>query len=507
MDHSTTTSFVDRAYEGSIVPQLFDYIRIPNKSPSFDANWEKAGHMERAVQLIVDWCKAQPIEGLKVSVHRLPGRTPLVFMEAPGDDNADTVLLYGHLDKQPEMTGWLPTLGPWEPVRKGDKLYGRGGADDGYAAFASLTALSLLQEQHKKRARCVVIIEACEESGSYDLPYYIDELKEQIGTPSLVIALYSGCGNYDQLWCTTSLRGLAGGNVRVDVLDEGVHSGDASGIVPSSFRILRSMLSRLEDEATGRILPKEFHAKIPAQRIAQAKVAAKVLGDSLWQRFPWSKGTKPMAKDRAQLILNRTWEPFLEIIGLDGVPATDKAGNVLRPFTQARLSLRVPPTGDAKKCVAAMKEALTKNPPYGAKVTWDGEKASRGWNAPELSPWLEQACDRASHEFFKKGCVYMGEGGTIPFMGMLGEKFPEAQFMITGVLGPQSNAHGPNEFLHLTMAKRLTCCVAQVIADHYTRKELLAKKGSQGGAKKKAAKKPVVKAVAKAAKKPAKKGR
>jgi acetylornithine deacetylase/succinyl-diaminopimelate desuccinylase-like protein len=266
------------------------------------------------------------------------------------------------------------------------------------------------------------------------------------------------------------------------------------------------LLSRLEDEATGRILPKEFHVKIPAQRIEQAKVAAKVLGDSLWQRFPWAKGTKPMSKDRAQLILNRTWEPFLEIIGLDGVPATDKAGNVLRPFTQARLSLRVPPTGDAKKCVAAMKDALTKNPPYGAKVSWDGEKASRGWNAPELSPWLEKACDRASHEFYKKGCVYMGEGGTIPFMGMLGEKFPKAQFMITGVLGPQSNAHGPNEFLHLTMAKRLTCCVAQVIADHYVRHELLAKKGSRGVVKKAgkkatkpAAKKPAPRAAAKKA--------
>ncbi len=511
MDQHDALTFVDRAFEGSIVPQLFEYIRIPNKSPAFDQQWERAGHMERAVKLISDWCRAQKIEGLKVKVCRLPGRTPLIFMEVPGE-GGDCVLLYGHLDKQPEMTGWLPNLGPWEPVRKGDKLYGRGGADDGYAAFASLTALQVLQEQRIQRSRCIILIEACEESGSYDLPYYIDELKDEIGTPSLVIALDSGCGNYDQLWCTTSLRGLAGGNVRVDVLNEGVHSGDASGIVPSSFRVLRTLLSRLEDEKTGRILPKEFHVKIPAQRVQQAKTAAKVLGDYLWQRFPWHEGTRPMAKDRVQMVLNRTWEPFFEVIGIDGVPTTDKAGNVLRPFTTARLSLRIPPSADAEQCVAALRSIVTKNPPHGTTVTFDGEKAAAGWNAPALAPWLEGACERASQTYYQKGCVYMGEGGTIPFMGMLGEKFPEAQFLITGVLGPQSNAHGPNEFLHIPMAKRLTCCVAQVLADHYTRHEKLVKPGRKGAGKK-AARGPAGKKAARgpagkeAARRPAGKGK
>ncbi|MGE3171560.1 MAG: M20 family metallopeptidase [Planctomycetota bacterium] len=501
MDHSAAQKFIDHAYENDIVPQLFDYIRIPNKSPAFDADWERAGHMERAVRLIVDWCKAQPIEGLTVEVVRLPGRTPLIFMEVPGhagEDTDDCVVLYGHLDKQPEMTGWLPELGPWEPVRKGEKLYGRGGADDGYAAFASLTALRLLQEQGARRARCVVIIEACEESGSYDLPFYIDELQDRIGTPSLVIALDSGCGNYDQLWCTTSLRGISGGNIRVDVLNEGVHSGDASGIVPSSFRVLRTLLSRIEDEATGRIKPKEFHQKIPAQRQKQAKVAAKVLGKYLWQRFPWAEGTKPMAKELSELVLNRTWRPYFEVIGVDGVPTTDKAGNVLRPYTTARLSLRVPPTADAAACVEHLRKIVTKNVPHGAKVTFEGEKAADGWNAPELAPWLEKACERASQQHFGKGCVYMGEGGTIPFMGMLGEKFPKAQFLITGVLGPQSNAHGPNEFLHLTMAKRLTACVAQVIADHFVRNEKAAKKSGGAVAKAKAKTKGKAKAKDKA---------
>jgi len=468
MEPRKILSFVDGVWEQDIVPQLVDYIRIPNKSPAFDKEWHAAGHMQRAVDLIAGWCKAQPIEGLTVEVLQLEGRTPLIYMEIPGEGD-DCVLLYGHLDKQPEMTGWFEGLGPWEPVLKGDKLYGRGGADDGYAAFASLTAIRALREAGGKHARCVVVIEACEESGSYDLPFYIDALKSRIGTPSLVVCLDSGCGNYDQLWCTTSLRGLVGGDIRVDVLTEGVHSGDGSGIVPSSFRVFRELMERLEDSGTGRILPKGLFVDIPKQRKEQAKVCAKVLGDSLWKRFPWVKGCKPMAKDRVEMILNRTWRPFVELIGVDGVPSVDKAGNVLRPFTTGKLSLRIPPSADARKCLALLKKTMTEKPLHGAKVTFSAEKESCGWDAPPLAKWLEGACANASQAFFKKPCVYMGEGGTIPFMGMLGEKFPEAQFMITGVLGPQSNAHGPNEFLHIPMGKKLTASVAMVLHEHLLR--------------------------------------
>ena len=315
-------------------------------------------------------------------------------------------------------------------------------------------------------ARAIVLIEACEESGSYDLPYYVDHLAERIGHPSLVICLDSGCGNYDQLWLTTSLRGLVSGTIQIRVLTEGVHSGYASGVVPSSFRILRQLLSRLEDEATGAVRPPELYAQIPAERVAQARRAAAVLSDRVYTEYPFASGVAPMTDDLTELLLNRTWRPQLAVTGIAGLPQPVDAGNVLLPFTEAKLSLRLPPTLDAQRAGALLRSLLEKDPPYGAQVSLELGSNSAGWNAPALSPWLEQSLDRASQGAFGAAPAYLGEGGSIPFMAMLGEKFPQAQFVVTGVLGPHSNAHGPNEFLHIPTGKRVSVVIAQVLADH-----------------------------------------
>jgi len=459
---------IERAWQESIVPALQRYIAIPNQSPAFDRDWRAHGHMERATELIADWIRGQQIAGLSLEVVRLGERTPLVFVEIAGDAPG-TVLLYGHLDKQPPMEPWREGLGPWQPVIEDGRLYGRGAADDGYSAFAAITAIRALQAQGARHARCVLVIEACEESGSHDLPHYIDALAPRIGTPDLVVGLDSGCGNYEQLWMTTSLRGLLTGTLSVSTLTEGVHSGGASGIVPSSFRILRRLLSRLEDEATGAILPPELYVDIPEERRRQAEATARVLGETVHSEFPFQPGARPVSDDRVELLLNRCWRPQLEITGAAGLPALEHAGNVLRPVTRAQLSLRLPPTADARAASGFVRRLLEEDPPHGARVSFSASQGARGWNAPPLEPWLEQSVQRASQAFYGREACFMGEGGTIPFMAMLGEKFPQAQFLITGVLGPRSNAHGPNEFLHLDYAARLTCCVAQVLADHARR--------------------------------------
>ena len=458
---------IAQLWDDSIVPTLVEYIRIPAKSPHFDRDWQAHGYIEEAAKLAARWCEQHALPGMKLEIVRLEGRTPCLFIEVPGTaSSTDTVLMYGHLDKQPEMTGWRSGLGPWTPVIEDGKLYGRGGADDGYATFCAIAALKQLHEDQRPHRRCVILIECCEESGSFDLPAYLEALAPRIGTPSFVVGLDSGCGNYGQLWGTTSLRGLVNGVLTVEVLTEGVHSGDASGVVASSFRVARALLDRLDDSASGVVADRALHAEIPAERKTQAQRAAQVLGEEVWRKFPFVEGMRAMHSEVSELILNRTWRPMLAITGADGLPAPANAGNVLRPKTQLVLSLRLPPTLNAQRAAERVKQLLESEPPYGAHVRYEYGQAATGWNAPATAPWLDRAVSQASQKHYGQPAMWMGEGGTIPFMGMLGEKFPQAQFFITGVLGPHSNAHGPNEFLHLDYAKKLTACVADVLTAH-----------------------------------------
>ena len=473
---SALGTFANRRWDEAIVPALSDYIGIPAKSPMFDADWQAHGFIERVVRDAAAWVESRQVPGLTLEVVRLPGRTPVIFFEIPATKagSTDTVLMYGHLDKQPEFTGWRNDLGPWTPKYEAGKLYGRGGADDGYAVYAAITAVEALKAQGLTHPRIVGLIETCEESGSHDLPPYLDALRTRLGEVTLVVCLDSGAGNYDQLWLTTSLRGMVSGVLKVEILTEGVHSGDSSGVVPSSFRILRHVLDRLEDSATGRLLPESFHCALPADRAIQARAAAAILGDQAWKTFPWACGadgasTLPTTTDPIEALLNRTWRPTLSVTGVDGFPEMGSAGNVLRPYTAFKLSLRLPPLIDGHEASVQLKALLEDNAPYNARVTFHpdgraGALGASGWNAPDLAPWLESALNTASQAQFGAPVAYIGQGGTIPLMSLLQRGFPSAQMMVCGVLGPKSNAHGPNEFLHVPYAKRLTAAVAQVIA-------------------------------------------
>lgn len=463
--NANLSNFVTTLWDQDIVPTLCDYIAIPNVSQMFDPQWRENGHMDQVVTLFEEWAreKLEGIEGAKVEVLRAEGRTPLLTVEIPGTGPGNA-FLYGHLDKQPGVTGWDEGKGPWIPVIENNKLYGRGGADDGYALFAAVSSLLALRAHNIAAPRAFVMIEAGEESGSPDLPYYIEQLAGRIGTPDLIVCLDAGCGDYEKLWLTTSLRGIAAGTLSVKVLTEGVHSGDASGIVPSSFRILRHLLSRIEDPETGQILLPEFSVAIPPDRLAQAKATAAAADAAVYTRLPFAGKTRPMNEDPAELILNRTWRSQLAVIAIDGYPTPETAGNVLLPQSRAKLSIRLPPQCDPDKAVSALKTALETDPPYGAEVSFEPDAAQPGWNAPSLAGWLETAVEAASQRYFGKPAAMMGDGGAISFMEMLGRRFPAAQFMVTGVLGPHSNAHGPNEFLHLPAVKNVTASVAEVLA-------------------------------------------
>jgi len=467
---------ISAQWDQQLIAELSRYISIPAKSPLFEPDWEKLGFIDTVLRNAADWATAQQIPGLRLEIVRLPGRTPVLFFEVDGTAEraaaGTTALMYGHMDKQPEFDGWRSDLGPWTPKYEDGKLYGRGSADDGYAFYAGIAAIQEVKRQNLPHPRIVGLIETCEESGSADLLPYIDVLRPRMGNVGLVMCLDSGAGNYDQFWLTSSLRGMTSGTLKVEVLTEGVHSGDASGVVPSSFRILRQLLDRLEDSKTGRVLPKPFHCEVPPDRMAQIRATADILGKDAYARFPWvhyeCDGTPyavlPATTDPVQALIGRTWAPTLSVTGADGLPPLHSAGNVLRPFTALKLSVRLPPLANAAVCAQELKTLLENDAPYQARVTFTTDGAADGWNAPASAPWFQHALDTASHAYFGAPCGYIGQGGSIPLINLLSQNFPHAQMMVCGVLGPNSNAHGPNECLHVPYAKKLTASVAAVIA-------------------------------------------
>ncbi len=459
--------FVAELWDDSVVPTLMEYIRIPNKSPAFEPDWQALGHMDAAAAHLQRWAAACGVRGLAQRIVALPGRPPVLLCEVEGSAPGNA-MLYGHYDKQPEFEGWTDGLGPWTPALRNGRLYGRGSADDGYAVFAALAAIAALQHRNLPHPRCVALVEGCEESGSYDLPAYLDALAGAIGTPDLVICLDAECGNYEQLWLTTSLRGMLSGTLTVRVLVEGVHSGAAGGIVPSSFRLLRQLIERIENARTGE-LHSMLQVPIADDVRRQAAEVAATLGALGTSRFPWAGNTGPGAVAAKDLVLANTWQPSLAAVGLDGAPAVANAGNTLRPATAAKLVFRLPPTLDADAAAARVKALFERDPPHGADVVFELEHPQTGWHAPARQPWLTAALAEASDAYFGAPLATMGCGGTIPFMKMLGDRYPEVQFAATGVLGPNSNAHGPNEFLDIATGKRVTACVAHLLQAFATR--------------------------------------
>lgn len=457
---------IDEFWENEIIDSLSTYIEIPNKSPDFDPNWKENGHMDRAMEHVMAWVDEQEVENLTMTLHELPGRTPTLLLQYPASDTTeDSVLIYGHLDKQPEFTGWHEGLAPWKAVRRDDKLYGRGGGDDGYAIYSAIAILKMLKKHNLPHPNITILIEASEESGSPDLPVYMEELSQVIGAPSLVIALDSTCGNYDQLWVTTSLRGMLIGELKVQVLEQGAHSGAAGGIVGSSFRLLRQLLSRVEDEHSGAILPSFLNEQVPEIRRREAAAAGAVLSEDFNTMYTYAGSSGPVSDDPTELVLNNTWQASLEVTGIDGLPDLANAGNVLRPYTTAKFALRLPPTTDAREAEKQLTELLTEDAPNGVEVSFDTGEPAPGWHAPETDPKLDAALQKASNDYFGAPSVSMGCGGSIPFMEFLANKLPDSQFVVTGVLGPHSNAHGPNEFLHIPTAKKVTSAMTSVIVD------------------------------------------
>ncbi|ESS65477.1 putative peptidase M20/M25/M40 [Trypanosoma cruzi] len=464
VDWNAVSQTISAEWDETVLPALSAYIEVPNQSPHFDAEWATNGLMGKAMDVIVEWVKNQPIKGLKYEVLEEKGRTPFLIVEVDGTEpTANTLLLYGHMDKQPPLPPWDEGLHPQKAVYRDGKLYGRGAADDGYAIFSTLTALAAVQKHGLPHGHVVVIIEAGEESGSEDLPYYIDRLSDRIGNVDLLICLDSGAMTYDKLWLTTALRGVACGILTVETMSESMHSGISGGVVPDPFRIARILLNRVEDQTTGEVKVPEAHCAIPEAVVKNMEIMNEV---NFMEHFALLPGVSPASDDNVELALRNSWKPALTVTGAD-LPDPATAGNVIRAKSTLRISLRLPPSANADDAANSLKKMLEADPPYGAKVHFEPDSVGYGFSTPELEPWLAKALNEGSMTVFGKPFASQGLGGSIPFIAMLLKRFPKAQFVVTGTLGPKSNAHGPNEFLHVPFTKGLTTCVARVMADHF----------------------------------------
>jgi acetylornithine deacetylase/succinyl-diaminopimelate desuccinylase-like protein len=472
MQHSTIRDAVHRMWTADVLPSLSELIAIPALSPAFDSAWQAGGQLDAVVEHVHRWLVRRDLPGARVDVIRLPGRTPLLLVDlppTPGVTRSDAVLFYGHLDKQPAQGEWSAGLGPWSPVVRGGRLYGRGAADDGYAGYAAITAVEAARAAGGVHSRCLLLLDTSEESGSPDLPYYLDCLRDRLGEVSLVVCLDSSADDYDRLWVTTSLRGAVSINVTVRVLTMGQHSGSASGVVPSPFRIMRQLLDRLEDPVTGSTRLPELRVPVPPERMAELVSAAQAVPGRLSSAFRLLPGVRPVSDDDAELALNNAWRATLSVIGAAGLPEPAHAANVLHPATSLMLSLRLPPTADPGQAVRAVTAALTADVPYGAHVELDRIATAAGWVAPETSPWLRAALDEAGRQVFDTSWQTTGLGVSIPFMNLLAQAYPEAQFVVTGAAGADSNAHVPDESLHLGYAQRVVAALAYLLDAHARR--------------------------------------
>eukprot|EP01065_Artemidia_motanka_P051241 TRINITY_DN8975_c0_g1_i1.p1 TRINITY_DN8975_c0_g1~~TRINITY_DN8975_c0_g1_i1.p1 ORF type:complete len:528 (+),score=225.93 TRINITY_DN8975_c0_g1_i1:91-1584(+) len=459
--------WIDEEWDRTCVPVLQEYITIPNQSPAYDPEERKNGLTEKAFKLLIDWAKAQELEGMTMQFHEAPGKTPLLTMvvEPRGEaQTKGTMLMYGHMDKQPPMTGWDEDLGPYKPVMRDGKLYGRGGADDGYAICACVTAVKATQRAGLPHGRIVILIEASEESGSHDLPFWIEKCRDLLGNIDLIVCTDSGAIEFDTVYMTQTLRGIVGGTLNVSLLKCGVHSGIQGGIVPDAFRVSRMLLERIEDTATGEIKLEALHSKEAPSKRRGFDYIDKLPGAPVSAPIPTQPGVQ-VAGSESDMAFRNSWLPCLTVTGCD-LPKCEAGGNVLHPKSSLKLSIRIPPGLSPEAAVEAVRHELERDPPFGAKVDFKPDHVGAGWAAPPLADWLRTTVEQGAQEAFGLESRVMGVGGSIPFMGMLGAMYPDAQFFVTGVLGPETNAHGPNEFLHVPYTKKFVGALTRVVNGH-----------------------------------------
>ena len=449
------------------LPWTKKFVAVPNTSKAFDPEWETNGRLETACQLCIEYAQAIQIEGIELEMHKDPGVSPLLLGRVAPSKQVGSIRIvtYGHLDKQPyHSEEWEEGLHPTTPVEKNGYLYGRGAVDDGYNFFTVLAVLKAFQELRIPHDEFLLFYECNEESGCTDIAHYLNKLKEQIGAPDVMFCLDEGSVSNQMFSLSTSLRGALNFSLKVSVLEKSMHSGVASGIVPSSFRIARELLERIESGKTGEMVP-ELQVPVPEQKLKEASANAKLNGSGIHTSLCMCKGVQPVTLNLEELYLNNVWKAQMEVIGQGGIPSLAQAGNVLRDHTELLVSLRTPPTLSCTAAFDTIKNILTSQVPYNAKVEVEMESFGDGWFSGHLSAALISTVDKHSMEVFGNPALLYGSGCTIPFIHLIQQQLPKTLLLVTGADLPDSGIHGPNERLDIEFLVRFAKTFACILVD------------------------------------------
>ena len=470
MDTQQCVDYCTQAWSegGYALEGLKGIIRIPNLSPGYDKEYFTNGLVYQALHYMADWVKAQGLKNCNVRTFEEPNKEPLLLVDigATTDKNVLPVLTYGHLDKMPHLdpAGWSEGLSATNPVVRNDKVYGRGTNDDCYEGFVVVTAVKYLEEHNIPHPRVIMLMETGEESGDEEIVRYLHKLRPELGDVGVVLVIDAEAEDYKTLWCCKSLRGVAMGVLTVEHLRQPCHSGMATGLVPDTFRICRMLLSRLEDEQTGEVKLKEAHVDIPEAARQQLHSIAQQLGESCVEIVDRLPGAQLLSTDLTQLLINKAWLPGLAVTGQDGLPVLEQGSNVIRTKTALKLSMRLPPGVDSKKFNLLMKQVLEADPPYGARVQYEIVDGGDGWYGKDFNEVTASSLSRASQAVFGQDPLFYGEGGSIPLCNLLEELWPNAEIIVTGAAGVDSNAHGFDESLNLPYTSKFTAVLTSFLA-------------------------------------------
>ena len=470
MDKKSFEKYIEKMFTYNMIPNLMNFIRIPNLSPAYDYEWNTNGLLLKAANLIIAYAKSLEIKNAQINLIQDKGYSPLIFIEIPASRPNDnrTVLLYAHFDKQPHGTGWDDDKGPTKPVIQNGRLYGRGSADDGYASFSMLTAIKACQEHNCPLPRICLIFEGAEESTDEHLTYYFNKLLPIIGENVIAfIPLDSGCADYDRLWITNSLRGVCDYEINIQTLDNNISFGpEASGRIAENLFILRKAIDAVMDTSTGDVKIEEFYVKdIPEEIQEEMDKEIEIVGEQFFKEIPLYEGVKPLKTDIKEAMINNRWKPTCSILGIDNCPKIEDNGFGVKKSITVKMSMRLPPGIDSHAALEALKKVVKENIYFDAKVKFLSAEVADGWKLTNFSEKTKNVLNKASKEYFGNELVFKGMGGSIPFITYFQTKYPNADVICTGILGADCFEHGPNENLHLEACKKMILVLCYFLSE------------------------------------------